>query len=101
MAVVPVENSTEAWSVRRWVLESALHIVGEVELPIVHHLLVGGDTTMEKITAVCGHEQALGQCREWLDANLPGVRGNVPVMARQRCGTGRTRYRSDCWRFGR
>jgi chorismate mutase/prephenate dehydratase len=79
MAVVPVENSTEGMvgQTLDCFLESALHIVGEVELPIVHHLLVGGDTTMETITAVCGHEQALGQCREWLDANLPGVPRDV------------------------
>ena len=41
---------------------------------------------MDSITAVCGHEQALGQCREWLDANLPGVPRDVcGAMARQRC----------------
>ena len=32
---------------------------------------------MADISVVCGHEQALGQCRDWLDANLPGVPRDV------------------------
>jgi len=69
--VVPVENSTEG--VVRHTLDlfqsSHLHICGEVQLRIHHHLLVreGGD----RITHVLAHQQALAQCRAWLEANLP------------------------------
>ncbi len=71
--VVPVENSTEGMvgQTLDCFLESPLHIVGEVELPVVHHLFVGEATGAANITKVYGHPQALGQCRAWLDTNLP------------------------------
>jgi len=71
--VVPVENSTEGMvgQTLDCFLESPLRIVGEVELPVVHHLFVGKDTRDAEITKVCGHPQALGQCRAWLDRHLP------------------------------
>ena len=71
--VVPVENSTEGMvgQTLDCFLESPLQIVGEVELPIVHHLLVGPGTDRQDIRLICGHPQALAQCREWLDAHYP------------------------------
>jgi len=69
--VVPVENSTEG--VVRHTLDlfqtSRLHICGEVQLRIHHHLLVKDSGT--RITHVLAHQQALAQCRVWLEANLP------------------------------
>lgn len=75
MAVVPVENSTEGMvgQTLDCFLESPLQIIGEVELPVVHHLIAGQATDLSGISVICGHEQALGQCRDWLDSNLPGV----------------------------
>ena len=79
MAVVPVENSTEGMvgQTLDCFLESPLQIIGEVELPVVHHLIAGASQNLSCISVVCGHEQALGQCRDWLDANLPGVPRDV------------------------
>lgn len=73
--VVPVENSTEGMvgQTLDCFLESPLHIVGEVELPVVHHLFVGEVTGNADIVKVCGHPQALGQCRAWLDTHLPQI----------------------------
>jgi chorismate mutase/prephenate dehydratase len=73
--VVPIENSTEGVINRTLdsFLESSLHICGEVELRIHHHLLVGPDTSEDNITRVYSHPQSLAQCRKWLDANFPKV----------------------------
>ena len=73
--VVPVENSTEGMigQTLDCFLESPLHIVGEVELPVVHHLFVGQATGNAEIGKICGHPQALAQCRTWLETHLPQV----------------------------
>ena len=73
--VVPVENSTEGMvgQTLDCFLESPLQIVGEVELPVVHHLFVGESTGQGNITIICGHPQALAQCRGWLDTHYPDV----------------------------
>ena len=72
--IVPVENSTDG--VVNHTLDmfqqSSLYICGEVELRIHHHLL-SRDSGLEKIRRVYAHQQALAQCREWLDTKLPGV----------------------------
>ena len=72
--VVPVENSTEG--VINHTLDmfmvSPLKICGEVELRIHHHLLGKGNDP-KAARRVASHQQSLAQCREWLDANLPGV----------------------------
>ncbi len=71
--VVPIENSTEGVVSHTLDLfqKSPLHISGEVELRIHHHLLAKDpDAT---ITRVLAHQQALAQCRSWLEANLPNA----------------------------
>lgn len=72
--VVPVENSTEG--VINHTLDmfmvSPLRICGEIELPIHHHLMAKG-ATLDGAKRVLSHQQSLAQCREWLDANLPGI----------------------------
>ena len=71
--VVPIENSTEG--VVNHTLDtfitSNIKIVGEVELRIHHHLMVGPNTNRDKITRVYSHQQSLAQCRKWLDAHMP------------------------------
>ena len=49
---------------------SPLGICGEVELRIHHHLLAA-EAECSGIRRVLAHQQALAQCRGWLDANLP------------------------------
>lgn len=72
--VVPVENSTEGAvnvTLDR-LMDSTLHIVGEVRLGIRHNLLSTA-ANMTDIQSVHAHPQALAQCRQWLDTHLPGV----------------------------
>lgn len=73
-AVLPIENSTEGAVARTLdlLLEHPLHLCGEVSLPI-HHNLLRADGADGAPQAVLSHAQSLGQCRRWLDANLPGV----------------------------
>lgn len=72
--VVPVENSTEGVvnHTLDMFVSSSLRICGEVELR-VHHYLLARDEEWETAIKVVSHQQSLAQCREWLDANYPGV----------------------------
>lgn len=74
VAVVPIENSTEGGVNRTHdiLLETSLKICGEIVLPI-HHQLLSKSNTLNQITEVIAHPQALAQCRAWLDAYLPGA----------------------------
>ncbi|MEM6581539.1 MAG: prephenate dehydratase [Pseudomonadota bacterium] len=73
--VVPVENSTEGMVSHTLdnFMDSPLKISGEVEVRISHQLLVGPDTKDAEINRICAHQQALAQCRNWLDRHYPGV----------------------------
>mgnify|MGYP003625881591 CR=1 FL=1 len=74
--VVPVENSTEGMVSHTLdsFMDSPLTISGEVEMRIAHHLLVAPGVRMEQVTRICAHQQALAQCRVWLDRNMPNVK---------------------------
>ncbi len=72
--VVPVENSTEG-AINHTLdmfVRSSLKICGDVEMPI-HHQLLSRATGLHQVSSVRAHQQALAQCREWLDANLPSA----------------------------
>ena len=69
--VVPLENSTEG-SVRDSLdlfVETPLKIVAEVQTAIDHTLI--SNEPMEKIKKVYSKDQALAQCRRWLQRHLP------------------------------
>ena len=70
--VVPVENSTEGVVTRSLdlLLNSPLHIVGEISLLVRHHLL-RTTASLEGIEVVLAHPQALAQCQHWLSTHLP------------------------------
>ena len=71
LAVIPVENSTEG-SVRETLdsfVESDLKIVGQIYLEIAHALI--SRSPLEKIRRVHSKDQALAQCRNWLQRHLP------------------------------
>jgi arogenate/prephenate dehydratase len=72
--ILPVENSIGGSIHRNYdlLLEHDLPIVGEVELPIRHHLLVLPGTPIERITRIYSHPQALAQCERFL-RDLPNV----------------------------
>ncbi len=72
--VVPVENSTEGVvnHTLDMFMQSSLTICGEVDLS-VHHNLLAQQSDLAVIRKIYSHQQSLAQCREWLDANLPGI----------------------------
>ncbi|MFS8665336.1 MAG: prephenate dehydratase [Limnochordales bacterium] len=75
-AVVPAENSIEgtvAVTLDTLVHDVRLNIVGEVVIPIRHHLLVRRGHEDAPVTTVISHPQALAQCRHYLQERLPGV----------------------------
>ena len=73
--VVPVENSTEG--VVNHTLDSFMNsplvICGEVLLDIRLHLMAHRDAKPEHIKRICAHQQALAQCRRWLELNYTGT----------------------------
>lgn len=73
--VVPVENSSEGVvnHTLDGFLTSALNIIGEVELPIHHQFLVGEHTKTTAISKIYAHQQALAQCRQWLDTHYSNI----------------------------
>jgi len=70
-AVIPIENSTEG-SVREALdsfVESDLKIVAQIYLEISHALI--SNSPLEQIERVYSKDQALAQCRHWLQRHLP------------------------------
>jgi len=72
--VVPIENSIGGSIHRNYdlLVEHHLPIVGEVELPVVHHLLALPGASMDRLRRVYSHPQALAQCERFL-RTLTGV----------------------------
>ncbi|CAG0977922.1 partial chorismate mutase / prephenate dehydratase, partial [Geobacteraceae bacterium] len=72
--VVPVENSTEGMVSHTldMFMESDLKINAEILLEVSHDLL-SRTGRLEDVKKVYSHPQAIAQCRNWLDENLPGV----------------------------
>ncbi len=72
--VVPVENSTEGVVARSLdlFLTTPLAIIGETSL-LVRHNLLRKIESLDAISAICAHPQALAQCHAWLADHLPNV----------------------------
>lgn len=69
-AVIPIENSTEG-SVREALdsfVESDLKVVAQIYLEISHALI--SNSPLESIQRVYSKDQALAQCRHWLQRHL-------------------------------
>jgi chorismate mutase / prephenate dehydratase len=73
--LVPIENSTEGAvnNTQDCLIDTSLHIIGEVYLPIEHNLMVKGKQSFDKIKKIVSHKQSLAQCRLWLRSNFPHV----------------------------
>jgi len=76
--ILPVENSIGGSIHRNYdlLIEHDLPIVGEVELPIRHHLLALPGTPVESVTRIYSHPQALAQCERFL-REMPNIRVNA------------------------
>jgi len=72
--ILPVENSIGGSIHRNYdlLLEHDLPIVGEVTLTITHNLMALPGTTLDQVTRIYSHPQALAQCERFLRA-MPGV----------------------------
>jgi chorismate mutase/prephenate dehydratase len=72
VGMVPVENSTEG-AVNRTLdllLNSPLKVLGERSIKI-HHNLLTQSGTLDGVTRVMAHPQALAQCQSWLTQHYP------------------------------
>jgi len=69
--VVPIENSTEGIVSHTldMFMESDLTIFSEIMLEVSENLM--SKSPLSEIQKVYSHPQALGQCRRWLEANMP------------------------------
>lgn len=93
--VLPLENST-AGSVNQMydlMMEHSFHIVRTTRVKIDHNLLALPGAEFSSIRDIYSHEQAIGQCAEFL-SGLPDVRvhvcENTAVAARRVAESGRT-----------
>ncbi|MEM7391091.1 MAG: prephenate dehydratase [Verrucomicrobiota bacterium] len=93
--VVPIENSTEGavtYTLDQFI-NTPVKICAEILLPVSQNLLAKGP--QEEIETIYSHQQVFGQCRRWLQENMPSVK-QVPVsstaaaarMAAEEAGTG-------------
>lgn len=74
-AVVPIENAVFG-SVRVNYDHLRVHdvtIIGELQLHIHHCLMAPEGASLEALTGVRSHQQALGQCRDWLQQHVPNA----------------------------
>ena len=93
--VLPLENST-AGSVNQMfdlMVEHSFYVVRTTRVKVEHNLLARHGATIEGIRDIYSHEQAIGQCAEFL-SGLPDVRvhvcENTAVASKRVAESGRT-----------
>ena len=75
-AIVPIENSTEGSvtvTLDLLIAPGAPPVVGEMVLPVRHHLIARPGTRREDVERVISIGQASAQCRGYLREHLPGA----------------------------
>jgi chorismate mutase/prephenate dehydratase len=74
LGIVPVENTTEGVVTQTLdtFVDADVSICGEV-LVRIENDLASSSGRLEDVKQVASHPQALAQCRDWLDRNLPGI----------------------------
>jgi len=93
--VLPIENSTYGSVIAVYDLMRVhkFHIVRSIRLKINHRLMAKGSASLEDIREVYSHEQALGQCSEFLKNN-PQIKvtivANTAMAARMVADSDRT-----------
>ena len=77
LAMIPIENSSagRVADIHHLLPESGLHIIGEHFERVSHQLLVSKGATLDGLSVVHSHVQALSQCREFLRLN--GLKSEV------------------------
>lgn len=72
--IVPLENSIEGTvnlTVDMLTADPNLKIVGEVILPVRHHLMMKKQVSREAVQLIVSHPQAIAQCRKYISQNFP------------------------------
>jgi prephenate dehydratase len=72
--VLAIENSLNgsvAETLDILIHDTDLKIQGEIVVPVVHNLVGAPGTRLEDVRVVYSHPQALGQCRRFLERELP------------------------------
>jgi chorismate mutase/prephenate dehydratase len=72
--VVPIENTTEGVvnPTLDMFIDTPLKISAEILLLVSHHLL-SKKGTLQGISEIHSHAQAIAQCSGWLERNVPGI----------------------------
>ena len=73
---MPIENSLEGVvtaTLDTLAFKGGVSIMGSTVLNIHHCLMVNPESSLDKVTTIASHPQALAQCRRWLDAHFPSV----------------------------
>ncbi|MGN6485315.1 MAG: prephenate dehydratase [Thermomicrobiales bacterium] len=76
VAVLPIENSIEgpvSTTLDLLIYETGLRICAEVVVPVRHQLVAPEGATLQGITTVLSHPQALGQTRRFRERFLPNA----------------------------
>ena len=78
LIIAPLENSLAGSVLRCYdlLLESKLHIIAEVILPISHHLIGPPGATLDQVRTVQSHPVALAQCTRFFEKH-PDIRRAV------------------------
>lgn len=74
-AMIAIENSVDGGvTVAQDALATTpgLQIIGEYLVPVNFVIVARPGTALDQVTQIVAHPVAYGQCRAWLDANLPG-----------------------------
>ena len=81
--LIPIENSTHGGVTASLdcFLETDVRICAELMVPIRHNLL--SRVPLTQIRRVASHPQALGQCRRWLNAQLPDAERDPAASSSQ------------------
>ncbi len=74
VGITPVENSSEGAvsATMDQFIDSNLLICGEI-FSRIRHVLMSTESSLDNISVVYSHPQALNQCRNWLRVNLPAA----------------------------
>lgn len=74
-AILPIENSIQGGVLQNLDLleQSEIFAIEEIVLPIDHRLVTKGRIPFGQIERIYSHEQAIGQCSEFLEAHFPNA----------------------------